>query len=210
MTAWLKRIGHDVNAKRVSRLMQLMGLKAIYPGPSLSKSYVDHKKYPYLLRELEIKRPDHVRATDITCIRMLRGFVYLAAILDWHSRYVLSWEVSISLDADFCITALDRALSSSMPEIFNSDQGSQFTSLSFTGRLESEGILISMDGRGRVFDSIFVERLWRSVKYEEFYLHSYESVRDARASLGRYFEFYNCERLHQSPGYLTPLEVYHA
>ncbi len=210
MTAWLNRSGHDVNSKRVSRLMKLMGLQAVYPGPRLSADRAGHKKYPYLLRGLEIKRPDHVWATDITYIRMAKGFVYLSAILDWHSRYVLSWEISVSLDVDFCISALDRALLISSPDIFNSDQGSQFTSLSFTGRLESAGILISMDGRGRVFDNIFIERLWRSVKYEEVYLHSYDSVGEARESLGGYFEFYNRERLHQSLGYRTPQEVYHA
>ena len=159
MTAWLRSKGHVVNPKRVSRLMKLMGLQAVYPSPKTSAPRVEDKKYPYLLRGLDINRPDQVWATDITYIRMFSGFVYLVAVMDWYSRYVLSWEVSISLDADFCLAALDRALFTSSPEIFNSDQGSQFTSLDFTGRLLSEGILISMDGRGRFLDNIFVERL---------------------------------------------------
>lgn len=210
MTAWLRSEGHVVNPKRISRLMKLMGLQAVYPRPKTSAPRVEDKKYPYLLRGLDINRPDQVWATDITYIRMLRGFVYLVAVMDWYSRYVLSWEVSISIDADFCLTALDRALFTASPEIFNSDQGSQFTSLDFTGRLLSAGVLISMDGRGRFLDNIFVERLWRSVKYEEVYLKSYENVRQAREGLNNYFGFYNGERLHQSLDYRTPEEVYHA
>jgi putative transposase len=210
MTAWLRSQGHAVNRKRVSRLMKLMGLQAIYPRPKTSAARIDDRKFTYLLRGLDINRPDQVWATDITYIRMSRGFVYLVAVMDWHSRYVLSWEISISLDADFCVAALERSLAGGRPDIFNSDQGSQFTSLEFTGRLLSAGVRISMDGRGRFLDNIFVERLWRSVKYEEVYLKSYENVRQARDGLNGYFEFYNGERLHQSLGYRTPFEVYHA
>jgi len=167
-----------------------------------------HKKYPYLLRDLAIKRPDQVWCVDITYIRMRHGFLYLVAIMDWYSRYVLAWELRNSLDQQFCLDALERTLAISQPEIFNTDQGSQFTSREFTGRLEGAGVRISMDGRGRVFDNIFIERLWRSVKYEEVYLHRYESVREARNGLTRYFQFYNTERLHESLGYRTPHEVY--
>lgn len=208
MTAWLRRQGYQVNRKRVRRLMRLMGLEAVYPKPWLSKPAKDHKKYPYLLRDVVIGRPDHVWSTDITYIRLKQGFIYLVAILDWHSRYVLSWEISTTLDKAFCIRALEKALGRSSPGIFNSDQGSQFTSLEFTGRLEKLGVAISMDGRGRAMDNIFVERLWRTVKYEEVYLKSYETVAEARESLARYFLFYNTERLHESLGYRTPREVY--
>ena len=208
MTAWLKRHGEGVNRKRVRRLMRLMGLEAIYPKPHLSRSNQAHKLYPYLLRSLTIDRPDQVWCADITYIRMLHGFVYLVAVMDWYSRYVLSWELSTSLDTQFCLSALEKALQTSQPEIFNTDQGSQFTSREFTERLEKEHIRISMDGRGRVFDNIFVERLWRSVKYEEVYLHSYQTVSEARHGLTRYFLFYNTERLHESLGYQTPYEIY--
>lgn len=208
MTVWLRRQGQEVNHKRVSRLMRLMGIEAIYPKKRLSLGDSRHKKYPYLLKGLVAGGPDHVWASDITYIRMKRGFVYLVAILDWFSRYVVSWKLSITLDAEFCIEALRDALSLSRPEIFNSDQGSQFTSTSFTGVLEAKGIAISMDGRGRAFDNIFVERLWRSVKYEEVYLKEYESVREAVLSLGTYFRFYNHDRPHQSLGYRTPYQVY--
>ncbi len=208
MTAWLRRGGYEVNHKRVRRLMRKMGLEAVYPGPNLSKPSKDHKKYPYLLRGLVIENPDQVWCADITYIRMAKGFVYLVAIMDWYSRYVLSWKISNTLDKEFCIEALERALGLSMPEIFNIDQGSQFTSQEFTGRLEASGIKISMDGRGRVFDNIFVERLWRTVKYEEVYLHSYQTVTEARDSLARYFQFYNLERLHESLEYCTPQEIY--
>lgn len=208
MTAWLKRQGEEVNRKRVRRLMRLMGLEAVYPKQRLSLSNQAHKAYPYLLRNLTIDHPDQVWCTDITYIRMLHGFAYLVAIMDWYSRYVLSWELSTSLDTAFCLSALEKALKASHPEIFNTDQGSQFTSREFTGRLEKEGIRISMDGRGRVFDNIFVERLWRSVKYEEVYLHSYQTVSEARHGLARYFLFYNTERLHESLGYQTPYEIY--
>lgn len=208
IAAWLRSQGHNVNRKRVARFMRQMGIEAIYPKRRLSLADSTHKKYPYLLRGLCIDRPDQVWATDITYIRLRQGFVYLVAIIDWFSRYVLSWAVSITMDMDFCLDALGRALGSRRPEIFNSDQGSQFTSNSFTGYLEAEGIRISMDGRGRVFDNIFVERLWRSVKYEEVYLKDYTTVREAVTSLGDYFRFYNEERLHQSLGYQTPAWVY--
>ena len=208
MTEWLKRQGYAVNRKRVRRLMRLMGLEAVYPKPWTSKPAKDHKKYPYLLKDVVIERPDHVWSTDITYIRLKQGFIYLVAIMDWHSRYVLSWEISTTLDKAFCIRALEKALGLSSPGIFNSDQGSQFTSLEFTGLLERLGVAISMDGRGRAMDNIFVERLWRTVKYEEVYLKSYETVAEARESLARYFLFYNTERLHESLGYWTPREVY--
>ena len=208
MTAWLRGQGEEVNRKRVRRLMRLMGLEAVYPKPRLSLSNQAHKKYPYLLRNLTIERPDQVWCADITYIRMLHGFVYLMAIMDWHSRFVLSWEISTTLDTSFCLLALQKALGLSKPEIFNTDQGSQFTSLEFTDSLEQKDIRISMDGRGRAYDNIFVERLWRSVKYEEIYLHQYEKVSEVRNGLAKYFLFYNMERLHQSLGYRTPYELY--
>lgn len=208
MTAWLRRQGHQVNPKRIRRLMRRMGLEAIYPKKTLSRSHPEHKKYPYLLRDMLIERPDQVWCADITYIRLQQGFVYLVAIMDWYSRYVLAWDISITLDADFCIQTLERALSISRPEIFNSDQGVQFTSGNFTNVLEREGIRISMDGRGRAYDNIFVERLWRTVKYEEVYLHQYLTVADTRRGLNRYFHFYNMERMHESLGYKTPYEVY--
>jgi len=196
ITAWLRRQGHEINPKRVRRLMRRMGVEALYPRRRLSLSAPGHTTYPYLLRDLRIERPNQVWCTDITYVRLTGGFVYLTAIMDWHSRYVLSWEISISMETRFCLTVLERALSIATPTIFNSDQGSQFTSAEFAGRLTEAGVLISRDGRGRVFDNIFVERLWRSVKYEEVYLKAYETVREAKASLGNYFRFYNTERLH--------------
>ncbi len=208
MTEWLVRQGYKVNRKRIRRLMRLMGLEAVYPKPWLSKPAKGHKLYPYLLRDLVIDRPDQVWSTDITYIRLMRGFVYLVAIMDWFSRYVLSWGVSTTLETEFCLTALEKALKHSKPEIFNSDQGSQFTSTEFTGRLESSGVRISMDGRGRVFDNIFVERLWRTVKYEDVYIKGYETVSAVKAGLADYFRLYNTERLHESLGYRTPMEVY--
>jgi putative transposase len=208
MTAWLKRQGEAVNHKRIRRLMRVMGLEAVYPKPRLSFPHQAHPSYPYLLRNLVIDHPDQVWCADITYIRMLHGFVYLVAIMDWYSRCVLSWELSTALDTSFCLSALENALETSQPEIFNTDQGSQFTSREFTGRLKKDDIRISMDGRGRVFDNIFVERLWRSVKYEEVYLHSYQTVSEACNGLARYFLFYNRERLHESLGYQTPYEVY--
>ena len=208
ITAWLNVQGHEVNHKRVRRLMRLMGLQAIYPKPRLSSSNQAHKKYPYLLKGLMIDHPDQVWCSDITYIRMLHGFVYLVAIMDWYSRFVLAWEISTTLDTAFCLAALEQALELSKPEIFNTDQGSQFTSVEFTGRLEQDSIQISMDSRGRVFDNIFIERLWRSVKYEEVYLHQYQTVLEARTLLTKYFLFYNMERLHESLGYQTPYGVY--
>jgi putative transposase len=208
MRAWLKVQGHEVNHKRVRRLMRLMGLEAVYPKPRLSRSNQQHKKYPYLLNNLLIDHPDQVWCADITYIRMLHGFVYLVAVMDWFSRFVLAWELSTTLDTCFCIAALEKALEVSKPEIFNSDQGCQFTSLEFTSRVEKEAIRISMDGRGRVYDNIFVERLWRSVKYEEVYLHHYQTVCEARNCLAKYFFFYNMERLHESLGYQTPYQMY--
>lgn len=208
MTAWLQAGGYAVNHKRVARLMQRMGLQAIYPKPRLSQSSLEYKVYPYLLSGLAIRRPNQVWCTDITYIRLRHGFVFLVAIMDWFSRYVLAWEVSVTMETSFCLSALEWALGQGKPEIFNSDQGSQFTSLDFTGKLKDAGITISMDGRGRVFDNIFIERLWRSVKYEEVYLKDYESVPIAITSLGAYFTFYNQERLHQSLGYRTPAAVY--
>ncbi len=208
MTAWLHRQGHFVNQKRVRRLMRLMGLEAIYPKPNLSKASPAHKKYPYLLKNMVIDHPDQVWATDITYIRMQQGFIYLVAIMDWFSRYVVAWDISITLDAGFCIETLKRALQYSQPEIMNTDQGVQFTSAAYIGTLEEKAIQLSMDGRGRAFDNIFVERLWRSVKYEEVYLHQYLTVSDVRRNLEKYFQFYNTERLHESLDYRTPYEVY--
>ncbi|KXK30054.1 MAG: transposase, partial [Candidatus Brocadia sinica] len=208
LTAWLRKEGHEVNPKRVKRLMRKMGLYAIYPKPWLSKGGEGHKKYPYLLRGLSIEYPDHVWCADITYIRLNQGYVYLMAIMDWYSRYVLSWETSITLDVGFCLEALDRAIRKGCPEIFNTDQGSQFTSNAFTGKLEGAGVKISMDGRGRVFDNIFIERLWRSIKYEEVYLKDYKTVREAVDGLRRYFDFYNNERLHQSLEYRAPATLY--
>lgn len=208
MTAWLKRKGHQVNRKRIRRLMRLMGLEAIYPKRRLSIPDPEHKKYPYLLRDLDIDHADQVWCADITYIRMQKGFIYLVAIMDWYSRYVLSWEISTTMDKAFCISALEQALALAKPEIFNSDQGSQFTSRDFAGRLERAGIRISMDGRGRAYDNIFIERLWRSVKYEEVYLHDYRTVSSARLQLSHYFHFYNTARIHEALGYETPYEIY--
>jgi putative transposase len=208
MTASLRMMGYGVNPKRVRRLMRVMGLEAIYPKPRLSANGPDHKVYPYLLKGVTVDRPDQAWATDITYVRLTHGFVYLTAIMDWYSRYVVSWELSTTLDTGFCLEALRKALRISKPEIFNTDQGPQFTSVDFTGLLENEGIKVSMDGRGRVYDNIFVERLWRSVKYEEVYLHDYQTVPAARIHLSDYFEFYNNERPHETLGYRTPHEVY--
>lgn len=208
MTAWLNTIGERVNKKRIARLMRIMGLEAIYPKPRLSKPGTGHRLYPYLLRGVPIVRPDQVWSVDITYIRLASGFIYLVAVLDWFSRYVLSWGISVTMDVAFCIEALEEALAKGRPDIFNSDQGSQFTSAEFTGCLEKAAVKISMDGRGRVFDNIFVERLWRTVKYEEVYLKDYADVREARQNLGRYFDFYNRERLHQNLGYRTPEAAY--
>jgi putative transposase len=208
MTAWLRRTGYSVNPKRIRRLMRLMGLEAIYPKRNLSKSCPEHRKYPYLLRGIEICHPDQVWCADISYIRMYHGFVYLVAVMDWFSRYVLAWELSISLDTAFCVQALEKVLQGAKPEIFNMDQGTQFSSADFISRLENTNIQISMDGRGRVYDNIFVERLWRTVKYEEVYLHDYRTVSEARYHLADYFHFYNTDRIHESLGYRTPYEVY--
>ena len=208
MTYWLGQQGYGVNVKRVRRLLRQMGLEAIYPKPRLSQAGPGHRIYPYRLRGLRIDRPNQVWGSDITYIRLRQGFIYLVAILDWFSRYVLAWEVSVTLDSAFCLAALEWALKKGSPEIFNTDQGAQFTSLDFTKRLEESGITISMDGRGRAMDNIFVERLWRSVKYEEVYLKDYEKASEAAKNLGCYFVFYNLERPHQSLGYQTPAAIY--
>jgi len=209
IAAWLKSQNYGVNRKRVQRLMRIMGLKAIYRRPRTSKPAPGHKIYPYLLSGLKITRPNQVWAADITYIPMARGFLYLVAIIDWYSRYVLSWRLSNTLDADFCVEALEDALRKGKPDIFNTDQGSQFTSEAFTGILKEHGIRISMDGKGSYNDNLFIERLWRSVKYEEVYLKAYQDGREARIGLGNYFRFYNTERPHQSHGYRTPAEVYY-
>jgi len=208
MTATLKSEGHEVNRKRIQRLMREMGVRALYPRKKLSFGNPEHRIYPYLLRGLKIQRVNHVWSTDITYIPMRKGFLYLVAIMDWYSRYVLSWELSQTLEKYFCISALERAFYLGQPEIFNSDQGVQFTSPSFLQPLQDRGIAISMDGRGRAFDNIFIERLWRSVKQEEVYLKDYQSMIEAEEELTRYFEFYNKDRLHQSLGYRSPLEIF--
>ena len=208
MRASLRRQGHPVNRKRVRRLMRLMGITAIYQRPNTSKPSRGHKIYPYLLRGMTIDRVNQVWATDITYIPMAHGFMYLVAIMDWYSRYVLVWQLSNTLDVDFCIDALEEALAKGTPEIFNTDQGSQFTSEAFTGMLLKRGIQISMDGKGRCLDNVFVERLWRSLKYEEVYLKDYQRVPEARAGIGTYLGFYNDERPHQALGYRTPREVF--
>jgi putative transposase len=209
MTAWLGTQGEAVNEKRVRRLLRVLGLEAIYPKPRLSDAAAGHKIYPYLLRNVAITRVNQVWSTDITYIRLRQGFIYLVAVIDWFSRYVLSWEVSVTMESSFCVAALDWALSTGRPEIFNTDQGAQFTSQEFTGRLLAQGIVISMDGRGRALDNVFIERLWRSVKYEEVYLNDYQGALAAVSGLSGYFRFYNHERLHQSLGYRTPAVVYH-
>lgn len=209
MTNWLRKQGFCVNEKRVRRLMRLMDLEAIHPRPRLSLSDQNHRKYPYLLGDLKIAYPNQVWSTDITFVPLAHGFVYLVAVMDWHSRYVLSWRLSNSLDVTFCLEALKSALKLATPEIFNTDQGSQFTSLDFTGYLESREIQISMDGRGRVFDNIFIERLWRSVKYEDIYINGYETMQECEKGLRAYFWFYNRDRYHQSLEYRTPHEVYY-
>jgi len=197
-----------VNEKRVARLMRVMGLQAIVPGPHTSRPHPQHKVYPYLLRDLEIARADHVWCSDVTYIPMRRGFLYLAAVMDWYSRYVLAWELSNSLETTFCLATLEKALRWGRPSIFNTDQGAQFTSDAFTQRLLSAGIQISMDGKGRALDNIFVERLWRTVKYEEVYPGDYVDGIAASKGLGRYFSFYNRRRRHQALERKTPAEVY--
>ena len=209
MRRYLEDSGYSVNRKRVQRLMQQLGLVGMAPGPNTSKAHPQHKLYPYLLRGVDIIRPNQVWSTDITYIRLSRGFVYLVAIIDWYSRKVLAWRLSNTMDAGFCVDCLEEAITNyGPPEIFNSDQGSQFTSDSFTGVLIENGITISMDGRGRALDNIFFERLWRTVKYEDVYLKKYDGMQDLLLGLTQYFLFYNDERWHQSLNYKTPNEVY--
>ena len=210
MTFWLQQQGHGVGPKRVRRLLRTMGLMAVYPKPRLSLNPLAHQRFPYLLKGVAIVRPNQVWSTDITYIRLQGGFVFLAAVLDWYSRYVLAWELSITLEADFCVSVLERALATQRPEIFNTDQGVQFTSAQFQAPLLAAQVRVSMDGRGRAFDNIFVERLWRSVKYEEVYLKDYRTVSEARQGLQRYFPFYNEQRFHQALDYRTPQNVHFA
>jgi putative transposase len=208
MTEYLQTHGEVVNHKRVARLMRQMGIEAIYPRPRTTVPADNVRRYPYLLKEVTINAPNQVWSTDITYIRLQTGFIYLVAVIDWYSRYVLSWEISNTLDMQFCIDALEKALRIGHPQIFNTDQGSQFTSPAFTGILEREQIQISQDGKGRAFDNIFVERLWRTVKYEEVYLKDYANLTEAYYSLKDYFIFYNQERFHQSLGYKTPVAIH--
>lgn len=208
MTAYVQNLGYPVNVKRVRRLMHQMGLCAIYPKRNTSQPSPDQTVYPYLLRGLQIVHPNQVWSADITYVPIVQGFMYLVAILDWYSRYVLAWQLSNTLDTLFCVEALKRALSITSPEIFNTDQGVQFTAKPFTTTLKEAGVQISMDGRGRVFDNIFIERLWRSVKYEDIYLNDYATVPALDQGLQRYFAFYNHERPHQSLGYRVPAEVH--
>lgn len=208
MTVWLRKQGHPVNRKRVRRLMRQMGIEAIYPKPRLSCPDSSHRKYPYLLRGLAIERPDQVRSADIPYVPMKSGWMYLAATMDWYSRFVVAWRLSNTLDGDFCVQMLQEALCTRRPEIFNTDQGVQFTATAFTACLESAGVKVSMDGKGRALDNVFVERLWRTVKYEDVYLRGYEQMPQLHQGLRRYFRFYNEECWHQSLDYRTPLEVY--
>jgi putative transposase len=207
-TAWLQRQGHQVNRKRVQRLMRLMGIEAIYPKPNLSAPDRQHKVYPYLLRDVPIARPDQVWSADITYVPLACGFMYLAATIDWYSRYVIAWRLSNTLEGSFCLDMLEEALGKGKPEVFNTDQGVQFTAHAWTGRLESAGVAVSMDGVGRCLDNVFVERLWRSLKYEDIYPKGYEAVPALQSGLQVYFPFYNEERPHQSLDYRTPAEVY--
>ena len=208
MTAELRRQGYDVNRKRTARLMQKMGLQAVFPRQKLTQPAPGHKIYPYLLRGVAITHPNQVWSADITYIPMAQGFMYLVAVIDWYSRYVLAWQLSNTLEGAFCLTALDAALQHGQPEIFNTDQGAQFTAQAFTGRLSDAQIRISMDGRGRALDNIFVERLWRSVKYEDIYLKNYPAVPALTGGLHDYFLFYNHDRPHQSLDYHVPADVY--
>lgn len=209
MVVELAKSGYHVNRKKVRRLMRLMGIQAIYPKRSLSQRRLDHKVYPYLLKDAAIERPNAVWSIDITYVPVRTGYLYLTAVIDWYSRYVLSWQLSNTLDVTFCIDALEDSLIKGKPEIFNSDQGSQFTSNEFTKILLANGIRISMDGRGRVFDNIFIERLWRSVKYENIYLNDYETGRDLKEGLDAYFDFYNNLRSHQALDYNVPYDVHY-
>ena len=208
MTVWLQQQGYGVNRNRVQRLMRLMGLVGIAPGPGTSQPYPVHPLYPYLLRELVIERPNQVWCSEITYVPMPVGFMYLVVVMDWFSRYVLAWELSNRVEVGFCLVALERALARCQPEIFNSAQGAQFTRPAFTRRLEQAQVRISMDGRGRTFDNIFVERLWRTVKYEDIYLKAYPTVPELYQGLKGYFEFYNQARPHQGLNYQTPATVY--
>jgi putative transposase len=208
MTTWLIGRGEEVNRKRVRRLMRRMGLEAIYPKPRLTLAGKGHKVYPYLLRGVAIERADQVWGTDITYVPMTGGFMYLAAVIDWFSRYVVAWRLSNTLDGSFCLEMLEEALRSGKPEVFNTDQGVRFTAEAFTSRLEGAGVAVSMDGRGRALDNVFVERLWRTVKHEDIYIRGYEAVPELHRGLHRYFAFYNDERVHQSLGYRTPAAVY--
>jgi putative transposase len=211
MVVFLRGRGHRVNRKRVQRLMREMGLAGMAPGPATSKPHPQHKVYPYLLRGVAVTRPNQVWSTDLTYIRLARGFAYLVAIIDWYSRRVLAWRISNSMDASFCVDCLEDALRHhGKPEVFNSDQGSQFTSDAFTGVLKRESVAISMDGRGRALDNIFVERLWRNVKYEDVYLKGYANMAELTVGLAQYFAFYNAERPHQALGYETPDRVHRA
>jgi putative transposase len=210
MSAWLKAEGEPGNRKRVRRLMRLMGLEALYPKPRTTERNPAHKVYPYLLRGVDILRRDQVWSTDITYIPLRGGYLYLAAVIDWYSRYVLSWRLSNTLDVGFCLEALEEALSVSKPEIFNTDQGTQFTSVAFTGRLLDSAVRISMDGKGRALDNVFVERLWRTLKYEEVYVKAYETAREADDNISTYFLYYNEERYHSSLANRTPGSVYRA
>ena len=209
IAAWLRSEGHAVNRKRVQRLLRLMGLEALYPKPNLSAPDRSHRVYPYLLRGVSVERVDQVWSADITYVPMASGFMYLAATIDWFSRFVVSWRLSNTLDGFFCQEMLEEALSRGRPEVFNTDQGVQFTARAWTSRLEKAGVSVSMDGRGRCLDNVFVERLWRTVKYENVFLRRYESVPELERGLRSYFAFYNGERLHQSLGYRSPVEVYH-
>jgi putative transposase len=208
LTAWLSNQGEEVNRKRVQRLLRLMGVQAIYPKPKLSIAGRGHRIYPYLLRDVPIEQVDQVWSTDITYIPMASGFMYLAATIDWYSRYVVAWRLSNTLDGSFCLDMLEEALHLGRPKVFNTDQGVQFTAEAWTGRLQAAGVAVSMDGKGRCLDNVFVERLWRSVKYENIYLYRYESVPQLAAGLRLYFRFYNEERLHQALDYRTPAAVY--
>ena len=206
----LRRLGYKVNRKRVQRLMRIMGLEAIYPKPKTSRPHPGHKVYPYLLRGVTIDRPNQVWAADITYIPMSRGFMYLVAVMDWHSRKILSWRLSNTLEADFCVEAVEDAISQhGTPEVFNTDQGAQFTSQAFTNLLKDHDIKISMDGRGRVLDNIFIERLWWTLKYQYLYLWSFDNGSQLRQGLDQWFHFYNQERSHQALDNLTPDEVYY-
>lgn len=210
MAAALSRAGYSVNRKRVVRLMNKMGLEAVYPGPKTSKPHPDHKIYPYLLRGVTVGRVNHVWSTDITYIRLARGFAYLVAVMDWFSRYVLSWRLSNCLETGFCLEALEAAFATGhSPEIWNVDQGSQFTSKEYVNAVTGRGVRISMDGKGRALDNVFVERLWRSVKYEDVYINGYATIGEARVGLGRYFNGYNNSRVHQALGNKYPTEIFH-